>query len=609
MTQMKNAMWLTNTLIGAACLAGCSGDISGEVTEPPSPSGLAHPNGMEVGATPSTAGLEPTNGMPTTDPVNGMPITDPVTGVPVTDPVSGMPVTDPLNGMPVTDPVTGMPVVTEGVDPGRVNMRRLTPLEYENTVVHLLGIEPTGLLQQLPADGRTGGFDNNSTLLGVATNQLEVFQAAAVKLARQAVAQNSPARERFFVCTQLEDASCQGEILSLFASQAWRRPATPGEVDELLLLSAEAAALGATAEEQLALAFEAVLTSPLFLFRIELDPDPTSLEPHPVGQYELASRLSYFLWSSMPDQQLFDLASQQLLHDEQQLRAEVTRMLTDSKAEALTTNFARQWLGMYMLLDHAVDEEQFPEYDADLRDSMLRQTEALFSRVLTSGAPVKELLTADDGVTDQDLQVVYGSTATPGGDASPRAGVGLLGHGSVLTLTSYPTRTSIVRRGLWVLENLLCEHPPAPPADLDTELDGPLEGTLRQRMAAHRADPSCAVCHDLIDPIGLGLENFDALGRFRETENGETIDPSGELLGQGAFLGPQELAELLASDPRVPSCTTEKLMMFALGRQTGDTDVPYLNKIQLETGPSPTLVDLVMGVVTSDPFLMRRGEN
>lgn len=606
LSQLRTAVGLTSALVAPAYVAGCSGEISSDPSGPTAiPGGGVGSGSVEAGGMGSAVNPAevPAGGMTSAvDPATGMaPAGGPAVGVASPN--------EPAAGMAPTAEPTGMVPADEGVDPGRVTMRRLTPIEYENTVSDLLGFDATGLLRQLPADGRTGGFDNNSTLLGVAPNQLEVFQTAAAQLAQQVVAEEGPARARFFECTQLDDAACQRQILSRFASQAWRRPATPAEVDDLLQLSNDAALQGATPDEQLALAFEAVLTSSFFLFRIEFDPDPSSLQPHPVGQYELASRLSYFLWSSMPDEQLFTLASQERLQDEQQLRAEVTRMLADPKAAALTTNFANQWLGMYMLVDHTVDAAQFPEYDTELRDSMLSQTHSLFDRVLTSGLPVSELVTADDGVPGERLRALYDlPPSTDDTSGSPRAGLGLLGHASVLTLTSYSTRTSVVRRGLWVLENLLCEHPPPPPADLDTDLEGPLAGTLRERMEAHRADPACAGCHRLMDPIGFGLENFDALGRFRESENGEVIDPSGELLGQGEFLGPQDLARLIASDPRLPSCVAEKLMTFALGRQTGASDATYLSQIQGDAGPAPTLNDLIVGVVTSDPFLMRRGE-
>ncbi len=563
------AVHLTSSIIGLCLGLGCTGELASE---------LGSESGNSAG---SPGALE---------------------GVP------NSPGTDALSENPISPEV---PPSSGAVDPGRVSMRRLTPVEYENTVRDLLGIETTGLSQRLPADGGLGGFDNNWQWLGVAPNQLEVFQTTAAELAQQAVAPGAPARTTFFTCAELQDAECQRQILSQFASQAWRRPTSPEEIEQLLQLSSQ----GETPEQGLELAFAGVLTSPLFLFRIEFDPDPTSPQPHPVGQYELASRLSYFLWSSMPDQQLFDLASQGLLHDEQQLRSEVTRMLADPKAAAMTSNFADQWLGTRKLAVHAVDAEQFPEYDATLRDSMSHQTSELFSRVLHSGLPLRELLGANEGSIDEALREFYGLDGVRDMNgmmdlsSTPRADLGLLGHASILTLTSYPTRTSVVRRGLWVLENLLCVHPPPPPADVDTELGDPLDGTVRQRLEEHRANPACAGCHQMMDPIGLGLENFDALGRYRETENGERIDPSGELLGQGTFLGPQELVQLVAADPRFPSCATDKLMTFALGRETVESDTPYLDQIAADAGAEPTLTSLVMGVATSDPFLMRRGEN
>ncbi len=497
------------------------------------------------------------------------------------------------------------------VGPGRTTLRRLTVTEYKNTIGDLTGDDATPLMAGFPADGRTAGFDNIAATLGVAPSQLEIFEAAAMVLAARALEPGSAARQKLVQCADLAEAACQRSTLEAFARRAWRRPVTMAEVDRLLALARVAADAGASADQQVRLAFHGILVSPHFLFRVELMPQPAVSGSYRVNPHELASRLSYFLWSSMPDDALFTAASVQSLEQPAALSAEVTRMLADPKAEALTTNFASQWLGMRALTEHAVDKLQFPDYGDLLAGSMSRETSALFRHVLVNQLPVSELLTARYGFMDAALAEHYGVPLPALGSArvdlagSPRSG--LLGQAGILTLTSYPNRTSVVRRGVWVLENLLCTEPPPPPEGVDTEPPPEIQGTLRQRMQQHRADPACAGCHTLMDPIGFALENFDPIGRFRTTENGETIDASG-VFATGAFTTVAELSQLIAGDERFVKCALEKLLVFALGRTLTHSDESQLEWVEGASSGALTLRELVVNTALSEEFASQRSE-
>jgi len=503
---------------------------------------------------------------------------------------------------------TGLAGVEES---GRTPLRRLTPTEYANTIRDLTGENAAPLLASFPADGRTAGFDNIAATLGVAPSQLETFEAAATELAARALEPGSMGRQMRVPCADLAEASCQRRVLEGFAQRAWRRPVTTAEVDKLLALAQVAAGAGGSADEQLGLAFRGILLSPHFLFRMELTPELASGGSHRVSSHELASRLSYFLWSSMPDDGLFAAAAQDKLREPASLAAEVARLLADPKAEALTTNFATQWLGVRLLAEHAVDQTQFPGYSKPLATSMSRETTALFSHVLSNDLPVTELLTARYGFVDSALSEHYGLSA-PGQPfdrvdlaGTPRSG--LLGQAAILTLTSYPNRTSIVRRGVWALENLLCTEPPPPPEGVNTEPPPEILGTLRQRMEQHRADPACAGCHALMDPIGFGLETFDPIGRFRSTENGETIDATGRLNGS-AFTTPHELAQLIATDERFAKCAIEKLLIYALGRTLSHGDEGQVERLHAASSDARTLKELVVNTALSEEFASQRAE-
>jgi hypothetical protein len=356
--------------------------------------------------------------------------------------------------------------------------------------------------------------------------------------------------------------------------------------------------------------------SPHFVFRVELDPDPTSAVVHPLGDYELASRLSYFIWSSMPDDELFAVAKAGTLQDPTVLAAQARRMLADPRAEALFDNFAGQWLFTRAIDEHEPDYNYFPSYDDGVREAVKTETRLFFREMLDGRLPVETLLLADFTYMDDRLAEHYG-LPSPGGSGFHRVTLatdqrgGLLRQAGILTVTSYPTRTSPVKRGKWVLGQLLCAEPPPPPPDVEADLskDAIEASTIREVLALHRANEECAVCHDQMDPVGLALENFDGIGKWRSADNGTPIDATGVLPDGTPLDGPGTLARAVAADSRFPACVVQQLYTYALGRGAQNADVPYLTAMLDGLGAAGfSLEDAVVGIVQSEPFRMRRGE-
>ncbi len=433
---------------------------------------------------------------------------------------------------------------------------------------------------------------------------------------------NTPSRERIFTCRPADDATarvCATEIISTLARRAFRRQ--PSEQDIATLLSfydSGAARAGFDAGIQSAL--RVILTSPKFLFRDE--PDPAGAAPgslYALDDSALASRLAFFLWSAPPDDELLDLAIQGKLGDERVFEQQVDRMLADERAAALVENFAGQWLFLRNLRSVTPDVEEFPNFDDNLRQAMRRETELLFTHVMREDRPVGELLTADYTFVNERLAQHYGMPGIYGSHfrkvpVADDVRRGLLGHASILTVTSYPNRTSPVLRGKWVLENVVGAPPPPPlpdvPALEENEL-GKAARTLRERLAQHRANPVCATCHDVMDPIGLGLENFDAVGKWRTKEPGGAIDAHGQLIDGTQINGAAELREALTADPeQFARVFTEKLLTYALGRGLEAYDMPTVRHIVREAeGDDYRFSALVKGIVNSVPFRMRRAQD
>lgn len=407
-------------------------------------------------------------------------------------------------------------------------------------------------------------------------------------------------------------------IISNFTQKAFRRPVTDQEIDRLMVLFKSAVKAGDDFPNAIRTSLEAVLISPHFLFRGELQPEPNNPKlTRPIDEYALASRLSYFLWSSMPDGQLFELAARSAL--KRNLDAQVKRMLKDPKSSAFVENFAGQWLQLRNLKLVAPDAKQFPEFDEGLRLAMQKETELFFESILRENRSVLDFLNADYTYVNEKLARLYGLNDVKGEKfrkvllKDPQRG-GLLGQASILTLTSNPTRTSPVKRGKWVLENIVGSPPPPPPPnvpELNESKEAVLTGTLRQRMEQHRSNPGCASCHARMDPIGFGLENFNAIGQWRQKDAGLQIDPTGTLVTGESFTGPSGLRAILLKQKRdeFVRCISEKVLTYALGRGLEYYDKCAVNQIAKNLAQDHYhFSTLISEVVKSVPFQMRRGE-
>ena len=505
-----------------------------------------------------------------------------------------------------------------GTDPGRVTLHRLNRVEYNNTVRDLLGTTRMPA-DDFPIDDRGSGFDNIADVLTLSPLHIENYYAAATALVDEALATASQ-RSKLVTCDLVaQGAACARKVLEAFVPLAWRRPTVVSEIDALMAPVTLATTQMDPVEQGLKIALRSVLMSPHFVFRVETDPSPTSAAAHPLQQYEIASRLSYFLWSSMPDADLFAAAKAGTLGQTASLQGQVTRMLASPKAAALSDNFAGQWLYTRQISDAAPDPKLFPSFDDSLRTAMKLEMEAMFREVIANGMAADKLLTADFTFANDRLAKHYGLPAV--GSTTPvkvsLAGttrVGILSQGGFLTVTSHENRTSPVLRGKWVMNQLLCLSVPPPPPDVNVTLDpAKAGGTLRQQMEQHRANPACVTCHKVMDPIGLGLENYDAIGIHRTLDNGLPIDATGELPDGRKFNGAQELATLVASDMNFGRCLAEQLYTYALGRApdtaAGHMDPAVLYAIaQSFRGSGYSFKELLTQIATSPTFLNRRGE-
>lgn len=396
------------------------------------------------------------------------------------------------------------------------------------------------------------------------------------------------------------------KILTPLATRAYRRPATPDEIERLAAIGMLAKKSGEPFEQGVRLGLQAILVSPHFLFRVE------NPKPGPLGGYEVASRLSYFLWSSMPDATLFQLAGQGALAKPEVLMAQARRLLKDPKVAELAENFAGQWLQLRKLDLVQPDAKLFPQFDDGLRQAMRTETTLFFRHIVAEDRSVLEFLDSAYTFLDERLARHYGLEGIAGSQFRKvtlpgKHRGGLLSQASVLTVTSNPTRTSPVKRGKWVLENILGTPPPPPPPGADTlpEDGGPITGkTLRARLEEHRKNPTCASCHSRMDPIGFGLENFDAVGAWRDREGGEAVDATGELPDGTRFEGPASLrAYLLSKKDQFVGALAERMLTYALGRGLTAADECAIDEIVKRCRTSGYRFSaLVEGVVLSDPF-------
>jgi mono/diheme cytochrome c family protein len=510
-------------------------------------------------------------------------------------------------------------------DPGRVTIRRLNREEYNNTVRELTGVSfhPA---DDFPMDDVGYGFDNIGDVLSLSPLLFEKYMTAAGKIMNAANLNEPPIRTpvKQAGATAKTSASppknteAAREMIANFARRAFRRPVTPDETARLLHIYESVRADGGSFEAGVRLALQAVLVSPNFLFRGELQPEPDNPKAmRPVGDYALASRLSYFLWSDMPDEELFALAAGGKLRNN--LEPQVKRMLKDPKAHALVENFADQWLQIRALAAATPDPKTFPQFDDALRNAMQAETELFFEYIMRADRSVLEFLDSDYTFLNARLAKLYGIPGVQGDDLQrvtlkDRERGGLLTQASILTVTSTATRTSPVKRGKWVLENILGTPPPPPLPEVPPLAEGAaaqLTGTLRQRLEQHRADPACASCHARMDPIGFGFENYDGIGAWRAREGEFPIDATGQLLTGETFNGAAEFKRLMLKTRRdqFARCLSEKLLTYALGRGLERYDKCAVDQITANLAKGHyKFSSLVLEIVKSTPFQMTRGE-
>ena len=432
---------------------------------------------------------------------------------------------------------------------------------------------------------------------------------------------DTPSRRRIFVCRPtgtIDEEPCAKEILATLARRAYRRPVTDADVETLLAFYRQGRSEGSF-ERGIQEALTRLLVSPQFLFRIESDPENVQANAiYRISDLELASRLSFFLWSSIPDDQLLDVAARGTLGDPGVLGGQVRRMLADPRASALTKNFGGQWLFIRNLKAVDPDASAYPEFDDNLREAFRRETELFLESQMRDDRPLDELLTANYTFLNERLARFYGVRNVYGAHfrrvpMSDSRRAGLLGHGSVLTVTSYATRTSPVVRGKYLLDNILGAPPPPPPPNVEALPEVGIDGepaSIRDRMQQHRANPVCASCHARMDPLGFALENFDGIGQWRATDGVSTIDASGSLPDGTMFKGPEDFRQVLVTRREDFVRTfTEKLLMYSLGRAIQHYDIPSIRAITREAAPANySWSSLIMGIVKSQPFQMRKAQ-
>jgi mono/diheme cytochrome c family protein len=429
---------------------------------------------------------------------------------------------------------------------------------------------------------------------------------------------DTPSRRQIFVCAPEEGEACAKKILNKLARRAYRRPATQPELDTLIGFYRRGRE-GGSFEAGIQFALERLLVDPDFLFRIERDPSNlASGTAHRIGDVALASRLSFFLWSSIPDEELLDAAIAGRLSNPRELERQVRRMLADKRSHALVDNFASQWLRLRNLGDQERESAEYPEFDENLRDGFRRETELFVESTLRDDKSIVELLSANYTFVNERLARHYGIAGVYGnrfrrvtfGPDDPRGG--LLGQGSLLTLTSHSNRTSPVLRGKWLLESILGAPPPEPPADvpgLPDRGEGGKPASVRERLELHRRNPVCASCHAPMDPLGFALENFDAIGTWRRvSEAGTPIDATGTLPNGVKFEGPAGLRTvLLRQKEQFAATVTSKLLAYAIGRGLQDADRPTVRAIVRDASASDfRWSSIILGVVKSAPFRMRK---
>jgi mono/diheme cytochrome c family protein len=428
-----------------------------------------------------------------------------------------------------------------------------------------------------------------------------------------------PSQKRILTCDPASGSSCVNSILATLSRRAYRRPTTKAEVAQLVQIFDKAAKNGYTPAQSLQFAIAAMLVSPQFLFRIERDPKPGASTQ--ISDLDLASRLSYFLWSSMPDDELLRLAEANKLHLSQTLDAQVGRMIADPKSSAFAENFAGQWLETRSLDAMKPDPKLFPDWGPELKDAMRTETRMFFEAVMREGRPIGDFVDGNYTFLNDLLAKHYGIAGVEGhefrrvelsADSISAQRSGVFTHASVLTVSSYPTRTSVVLRGKYLLENVLNAAPPPPPADIPAlnEAEVGVARSGRQQMEQHRADAVCASCHSRMDVLGSALENYDAIGRWRTQDGKFPVDASGAFPNGKSFTGPAGMKTILKDDlPEFTRCLAEKMLTYSLGRGVESYDRRTVQElVRQTTAQNYKLQALILGIVHSAPFQQRSSD-
>jgi hypothetical protein len=507
-------------------------------------------------------------------------------------------------------------------EPGRVTVRRLNRAEYDNTMRDLLGLDlKPAQMFEFPEDEWGDGFNNDADVLTVSPIGIEKFLTSAQFLIGKALDPapgNAAVRGKIMVCSppMTAEAECGRRIVGDFAKRAFRRPVANDELTPFTGLIELAKSKGDTFETGIKLALSAILVSPDFLFRAEIDPTPGAKRA--LNDWELASRLSYFIWASMPDDALFKKAEEGTLKTQAEIAKQVARMLADPKAAGFTTAMVEQWMHTVDLGFAQPDNKFYPTWQQPLRAAMEQEVRAFIGPVLTGQAPAQDLLTGKYTYANQALAKFYG---LPGADSLPtdrfqkvnlnddRRG-GVLRQGSFLVLTSHPDTHSPTRRGKWILERLLCVKPPPPPAMIPAFEPAMIkEGTLREKLESVHVSmgATCNGCHSIIDPMGFGLEHYDGVGLWRDVDNGKDVDATGVMPETGVkFDGAAEMSAAIAKDPRFPACMAKHVLTYALGRKMASTDQAAIDDLGKKFGSGGFKVPQLVELVAQSPLMTHR---
>ena len=524
-------------------------------------------------------------------------------------------------GIGISQPPPSAEACAKSQDLERTPLRRLTRTEYTNSVRDLLNVDVSATAD-IPADEVTNGFDNNAAVLTVSSLHAEKYVLVSEALAKLAVQNSSALTDSCDTKAKGEDA-CALEFAKSFGRRAFRRPTT-AEDERQLLAAYSAGRTGGSYAEGIEVMVRAALQSSNFLYRLELTPaTDASAKRIALNQFELASRLSYLAWASGPDDALLDAAARGELATKEQVAAKVRQLLAAPKARGAIGSFFEQWTSTRRLSITTKNSDQFPSYTTELRDAMAKELPSFVNDVLWNGdGQLSTLLTAPVAFVSGPLAQLYGVQAPASADGSPvkvslpanQQRAGILTQAGFLSVQGHPDQTSPVLRGKFVRAMLLCQPPPPPPADVDISLPTVDEGaTARLRFAAHEsAGASCAGCHKLMDPIGLTFEHYDAIGQYREQDNGQALDVSGEILGtsdtslSGAFNGPAELAGKLANSQQVRACVATQWFRFAAGRTEGNYDACSLAAMQQAfNAANGDVIDLIVATTQTDAFWYR----